>query len=788
MFKIISWNVNGLSKRMNELELLTSKYEPEIFLVQETHLNDNAKLKLPKGYYLHRKDRQMKRKGGVAILIRDNVEYAEEQLETGTAESLTISVQTSNKKTLYITSVYCPPNAKVKKPDLFKLPGNKPSVIIAGDFNAKNESWGHQKTNVYGKWTEEFIESCNLKLHIPEEPTRKANSRTDIEDILDYTITSDNINIKQQVLSKEFNTSDHIPVLIEITSHSAEKNKNEDKYETRWDRIEKEIDRPYFITYDVDYDVSHLTTVLQCALLNNTNVKKRKKYKVHANKEIKELISKKHQADKAYAITRSLKDKEEQRKLKRKLNKVLKEKEQEDMIKRINSLNDPLQRWQTLKKGKPTPPPIPTLTKNNKQAKTTKEKVEMLAEGLSERFTELPTNQEKAITQEIENYIQELNQKNIEEPVSFTMTELAEAIKALKKNSVFNVFNGYERHSKDLPEGHSYRIIIFISVLHRETQLLNFPECCLLKVKQAQSKFGIWKRHCNCIVEPLLKVHDGRGGVRPTYVLPRTNIFDGFKNPRVGRLMFIGQQGECHWEHLAVVLTVNDLSEWCDSWKTKINPNKSVAMHVGRVKRPAMNKIMYKSQEISQQPSMKYLGVILDTNLNFNLHVTHILEVGRVKTASLRQYLSRKHITTTKTRIELYNSLIKPTMTYGLPAWSTVAPTNWAKLEMVEKGWAKYVQHLPILTPSEQVLNNMPFATLHEYRRSITGKLFLSSRSHTNQTIRHIPVESGNIRYKYPLDGDFLREEILTQLEQDDIDSDREIYLQDLLQTITHHD
>ncbi|KAK3925326.1 RNA-directed DNA polymerase from mobile element jockey, partial [Frankliniella fusca] len=419
------------------------------------------------------------------------------------------------------------------------------------------------------------------------------------------------------------NTSDHIPILISIEDIKSI-NIPTNYSRTRWERVITEIDRPYFTTKDNNYDVRHLTAVLQCAILNNSyNMKRGRKHNIKITPEIKTLITLKRKADLNYAKTRSHEDKQEQRKLKKKLNKAIKIQEEEEKLKNIYNLNDPLLRWQTLKKGKPTPPPIPTLKKNNDIAKTMQQKAELLA-----------------ITQKIKNHIDELRTTKPTNVPKITMSELEDAINQLKKKSA-----------------------------------------------------------------------------------------PGFKRTR-------------------------DIQ------------------------------LIYGNQEIETRTTLKYLGITLDTKLTFTTYITNILETGRIKTASLRQYLQKKKITTVKTRIILYKTLIQPTMTYGLPAWSTATKPQLDKLRHVEKGWAKYVQYLPILTPFEEVLRKMPFSpTFDDYLRSSIGKFFIFSIHHSNTLIKNILVTTKPSRHQYPIDATLILEDLTAHIDNEE-DNDRLTYLQRLKDTI----
>ncbi|KAK3918308.1 Protein-arginine kinase [Frankliniella fusca] len=123
-------------------------------------------------------------------------------------------------------------------------------------------------------------------------------------------------------------------------------------------------------------------------------------------------------------------------------------------------------------------------------------------------------------------------------------------------------------------------------------------------------------------------------------------------------------------------------------------------------------------------------------------------------------------------------------MTYGLPAWSTATKPQLDKLRHVEKGWAKYVQYLPILTSSEEVPRNMPFSpTFDDYLRSSIGKFFLFSRHHSNPLIKNILVTTKPSKHQYPIDATLILEDLTAHIDNEE-DNDRLTYLQRLKDTI----
>ncbi|KAK3915670.1 putative RNA-directed DNA polymerase from transposon X-element [Frankliniella fusca] len=318
---IITRNINGLRKRVSEIELLIDKYDPDIILLQENLLSKTTNYSPPKGYGIIRKERDQGYRGGVAILIKEEIDYHETNVNSGSVEMVTAKIHL-RKQVLSVSSIYCPPSSTTKKRGLTTaLRCQNHTTIIGGDLNAKHAEWGHEKTNNYGKWIAELTAANNLQLHVPDEPTRIANRRTDSNDIFDYFITDEETTTTLQVLSQDFTTSDHLPSQAQIIT-LAGKLQPQMNIKTNWFRVMREIDRPYNITEDIDYDVRHLTATIQAAILNNSTTVKKKRRSWHRNPLIKTLVWEKKQANKNYSRTRTAEDKTILKQLKRRLKKL----------------------------------------------------------------------------------------------------------------------------------------------------------------------------------------------------------------------------------------------------------------------------------------------------------------------------------------------------------------------------------------------------------------------------------------------------------------------------------
>ena len=150
--KVLHLNIQGLSSQfdqlqtlLSELELSDAHVEIDYILLCETFVNDdNAHLfKLPNYNFIY-KNRKIKSKGGVAIYIRDNIQYnLREDLSSfieGEFESIFIE-SINNGQTSIVGEIYRIPNTNVNlsiqryEAILQKMESSNSQVIIGTDQN-----------------------------------------------------------------------------------------------------------------------------------------------------------------------------------------------------------------------------------------------------------------------------------------------------------------------------------------------------------------------------------------------------------------------------------------------------------------------------------------------------------------------------------------------------------------------------------------------------------------------------------------------------------------------------
>ena len=122
------------------------------------------------------------------------------------------------------------------------------------------------------------------------------------------------------------------------------------------------------------------------------------------------------------------------------------------------------------------------------------------------------------------------------------------------------------------------------------------------------------------------------------------------------------------------------LNEWLTSNKLTLNVKKSnyVIFHPYQKKIDhKVNIVMFDSDSklfkpLEEKKYLKYLGVIIDSNLSWKYRIGHIISSKRSRT--IVNYIARiRHHVPTNTLLTIYRSLILPYLYFGLSVWGQAA-------------------------------------------------------------------------------------------------------------------
>ena len=161
------WNCNSIKNKELELKQFLEHNKSDFLSLNEIKCSTawaNELLNID-GYFTVAKCRN-NRGGGVALLIKDNIEFSKNDIDVKFEEIIGINCKI-DQTNISVFSYYNPSNKKINQEIFNHIEANYTDYFIMGDFNAKCEMFGRNRSNENGKILEEVL--LNNKCQILNE-------------------------------------------------------------------------------------------------------------------------------------------------------------------------------------------------------------------------------------------------------------------------------------------------------------------------------------------------------------------------------------------------------------------------------------------------------------------------------------------------------------------------------------------------------------------------------------------------------------------------------------------
>jgi hypothetical protein len=132
------------------------------------------------------------------------------------------------------------------------------------------------------------------------------------------------------------------------------------------------------------------------------------------------------------------------------------------------------------------------------------------------------------------------------------------------------------------------------------------------------------------------------------------------------------------------------LASWEESWQMSFNASKCNTIHIAQGKRKEAAPFGYKlhGQILESVNSSKYLGVTINSKLNWSEHVENVSANGKKKVGFLRRNFKD---CTAKAKAATYTTIVRPALDYAAPVWDPHLEKDKTMLEKVQRQAARYV-------------------------------------------------------------------------------------------------
>lgn len=168
----------------------------------------------------------------------------------------------------------------------------------------------------------------------------------------------------------------------------------------------------------------------------------------------------------------------------------------------------------------------------------------------------------------------------------------------------------------------------------------------------------------------------------------------------------------------SITSELSKIHSWVNANKLVINPSKSNLLVVppkNRCSEYEKISVFYDNAEIVKLSSVKYLGIVFDSNLNFESHMNMLT---KKLSRSVGILTKLKRLLPPKSLLQLYYAIVHPHLLYGLIVWGGSFKSYIDKLNILQNKAVKIIaggRWMEHVTPFYKQLNLLKINELYEH-------------------------------------------------------------------------
>lgn len=184
---------------------------------------------------------------------------------------------------------------------------------------------------------------------------------------------------------------------------------------------------------------------------------------------------------------------------------------------------------------------------------------------------------------------------------------------------------------------------------------------------------------------------------------------------------------------------LSTLQSYFIDWKIFLNEKKTEFIMFSKSTKMLsisnQDSICYNNNNFKWKPSVKYLGVKLDSKLLFKEHINFAIQKAKaVAFSSLYCILNRKSPASIDTKARVFKSYIRPILTYACPIYANAAKSHLAKLQLFQNKLLRMILNKSWLdfSTTREIHDSLKMPFLSDFIEKITSKFYLKTASHSN--------------------------------------------------------
>ncbi|GJQ87758.1 hypothetical protein Trydic_g10067 [Trypoxylus dichotomus] len=197
------------------------------------------------------------------------------------------------------------------------------------------------------------------------------------------------------------------------------------------------------------------------------------------------------------------------------------------------------------------------------------------------------------------------------------------------------------------------------------------------------------------------------------------------------------------------------LQTWYARWRIAVHPGKSTAVlfsRSGRRRKKHGNpsELTILGGVVPWHSQTKYLGLTMDSRLNWGAHINRVIDRGRQMAGTLAPLMNGRSKLDPARKIQLYKAVLRPTVTYASSVWATAAKTHRIKIQTFQNRMLRWALDAPWFVRSDTLHEDAGIDPIMNFIRNTATRFFDKARDHENPLVSKSQEYDARIPWKYP--------------------------------------
>ena len=210
-----------------------------------------------------------------------------------------------------------------------------------------------------------------------------------------------------------------------------------------------------------------------------------------------------------------------------------------------------------------------------------------------------------------------------------------------------------------------------------------------------------------------------------------------------------------------LLATLNHLNNFFIDWKIHLNDSKTEFIMFSKstkmIKMTSNDTLSFNNLTFKWKPTVKYLGLTLDSKLLFKNHVEVAINKAQgISYSSLYCLLNRKSPVSIDTKLRIYKIYIRPVFTYGCQVFANAAKCHLEKLQKFQNKILRMILNLKWsdFKSTQEIHDSTKIPLVSEFITRLTNKFYSKIVHHSNpilSSLGHYHIDSLGFRVKHKL-------------------------------------